>query len=96
MQTSNRLLHDISKMLSGAISVADGVKDEAEVRVRSQLEAMVLRLELVRREEFEVVREMAVRAREENQRLEERISELEKKAAARKKPRARKPRTTDS
>ena len=77
MQTDNRILDDMARVLSGALSVAGGARAEMRQRARQHAELLLARMDLVRREEFEVVRDMAALAREENQQLSRRIEELE-------------------
>lgn len=77
MVTSNRLLDDISRLMTDAAGAAQGVRREAENVVKSQLERFLREMDIVTREEFEAVREMAIMAREENDRLLERIAALE-------------------
>ena len=77
MQTDNRFLDDMARMMAGAMSTADGMREEVEARLRQQAEAFFARMDLVRREEFEVVRDMAALARRENERLAGRVAELE-------------------
>lgn len=78
-QTSNRLFDDFAKLMTDAAGVAQGVKQEAEVALRAQAERFLSELDVVKREEFEVVREMAIKAREENEALKARIAALEAK-----------------
>jgi BMFP domain-containing protein YqiC len=68
--------------VNDAASVAQGVKREAESVFRTQMERIVADLDLVKREEFDVVREMASTARAENEVLKQKIAELEAKLAA--------------
>ncbi len=75
--TRPRLLGDLSRLLTDAAGVADGVRREAETLARTQMERMLSRMNVVTREEFEAVKEMAALARDENERLEKRIAELE-------------------
>ena len=86
MQTENKFFDDLTRMMSGAMSAAGGVREEAEARLRQHFEAMFSRMDLVRREEFNVVRDMAALARQENERLSARIAELEKGGTAKKAP----------
>jgi len=81
-QTQNRLMDEMARLMNDAASVAQGVKREAETVFRSQMERIVADLDLVRREEFDVVREMASKARAENEALKTRIAELEARLAA--------------
>lgn len=85
MQTKNRLLDDLSQLMLNATGVAQGMRKEAETALRSHLERFLADNDLVTREEFEAVREMAVLAREENAALKARIEALEAAKPARKK-----------
>jgi BMFP domain-containing protein YqiC len=76
-QTSNRILDEFARLMTDAAGVARGVREEAETVFRSQAEKVLRDLDVVQREEFEAVREMAARAREENERLAARLAELE-------------------
>lgn len=87
MQTSNKILDDISQLMSNAMGVAQGAKTEAETAMSSWVERWLADRDFVTREEFDAVRAMAQKAREENATLLARIEALEKKPA---KP-ARKP-----
>ena len=91
MQTRNRILDDIARLTNGAAGVASGLRDEIEAVVQQRLERVLANMDLVRREEFEAVEAVALRAREEQEALEKRVAELEKKLAARarKKPTAK-------
>lgn len=77
MSTSNRFFDDVSKMMTSAAGVAKGVRDEAETAVRSQVERWLSDMDLVTREEFDAVRAMALKAREENETLKTRLDALE-------------------
>jgi BMFP domain-containing protein YqiC len=86
-QTQNRFFDEMAKLFNDAASVAQGVRREAESVFRTQMDRLVADLDLVRREDFEVVRDMASKARAENEELKRRIAELEKTAGiARDKP----------
>jgi BMFP domain-containing protein YqiC len=76
-QTSNRVLDEFAKLMTDAAGVAQGMKREVETAVRSQAERFLGDMNLVQREEFEAVRDMATRAREENEALRRRIADLE-------------------
>ena len=78
-QTSNRFYDRMSRLMNDAAGVAQGVRREASTMVRGQVERMVADMDLVRREDFEAVKEMARLAREENAKLEARIAKLEGK-----------------
>lgn len=102
-QTQNRFLDELAKMFTNAAGAAQGVRTEVETIMRSQAERLIGDLDLVTREEFDVVRDMVRLAREENEALKARIAALEagggakpapQKAAAKKpaaKPAASKP-----
>lgn len=76
-QTSNRMFDEMARLMGDAASVAQGVKREAETLFRTQMERFVADLDLVKRGDFEVVREMASQARVENEALKKRIEALE-------------------
>ncbi|MDR3372263.1 MAG: accessory factor UbiK family protein [Ancalomicrobiaceae bacterium] len=80
-QGSNRLLDEFAKLMTDAAGVAQGMKREVETAVKSQAERFVGDMDLIKREEFDVVREMAARAREENAALKEAIAKLEARVA---------------
>ena len=79
-QSSNRLLDEFAKMMTDAAGVAQGVRREVETAVRGQAERFLGDMNVVQREEFEVVREMAAKAREENEALKLRLAALEAKS----------------
>lgn len=78
-QTNNRLFDEFARLMTDAAGVAQGVRREAQTVFRSQMERFVADLDLVKREEFDVVREMASKARAENEQLALRVAELEAK-----------------
>jgi BMFP domain-containing protein YqiC len=80
-QTSNRLLDEFAKLMTDAAGVAQGVRREVETTMRAQAERFLSEMDLVQREDFEAVREMAARARDENEALSARIAELEARIA---------------
>lgn len=77
MQSRNRVLDDMSKLMTNAMGVAQGAKTEAETAVKSLMDRWLAEREFVSREEFEAVRMMAQKAREENQALKARLDALE-------------------
>jgi|SRR5579864_36565 len=81
MQSENRIFDDLARMASGALSTLGGMRQELEARIRDQVERVLDRMEVVRREEFEAVRAMAVKARAEQERLAERLAALEARFA---------------
>ncbi len=87
MQTQNPFFDDMARMMSGAMGVASGMREEMEQRLRQMMENATSRMDLVSREEFEAVKAMAVKAREENEALAKRVAELE--SALKAKPAAR-------
>lgn len=78
-QTTNRFLDEIARLMNDAAGVAQGVKREADSLFRNQAERILNDLDVVKREEFEAVKEMARLAREENAALKARIAVLEEK-----------------
>ena len=84
-QTSNKLFDEMARLMGDAASVAQGVKREAETVFRTQMERFVADMDLVKREEFDVVKEMVSKARAENEDLKARIAELEAKLKAKSK-----------
>lgn len=75
----NRLMDEIAKLMTGAAGAAQGVRREAENVFRSQSEKMVNSMDLVQREEYEAMRDMAAKARNQADALEVRLSALEKR-----------------
>ena len=82
MQTDNRLFDDIARAASGALGALSGVRSEIESQLRGFMERWLKSQDLVTREEFEVVREMAARARAENEVLAAKVAALETAMAA--------------
>jgi BMFP domain-containing protein YqiC len=76
-QTNSRFFDDLSRLMTDAAGVADGARREAQTFARTQIERMMAGMDIVRREEFEAVKEMAARARDENERLAARVAALE-------------------
>jgi BMFP domain-containing protein YqiC len=77
--THNRFLDDLARLMQNAAGMADGARRELEDFFKARMEGVLASMDLVTREEFEAAREMAVRAREENERLSARIAALEAK-----------------
>jgi BMFP domain-containing protein YqiC len=77
MQTQNRILDDLARVAASAVGAVQGARQEVEAAVRARLEKMLADMDLVTRDEFEVVKAMAEKAREENERLTERLAALE-------------------
>jgi hypothetical protein len=80
-QTSNRVFDELARLMNDAAGVAQGVRREFDVLFRSQAERILRELDVVQREDFEAVKDMARLAREENEALKARIEALEAKAA---------------
>src|SRR3954464_89442 len=81
-QTSNRFFDEIGRLMNDAAGAAQGVKREVDAVVRNQAEKILRDLDIVKREEFEAVKDMARLAREENEALKLRIAALEAKLGA--------------
>ncbi len=81
-QGSNRILDDFAKLMTDAAGVAQGMRREVETAVKSQADRFLGEMDVVKREEFDVVREMVIRIREENEALKARIAVLEAKIEA--------------
>ncbi len=94
MQSRNRFLNDLARLAGGAVGTMSALRQEVEGIVRQRLDAVLADIDLVRREEFEAMRAVAIRAREAQEALEKRVAVLEKAAAKpRRKPPARSKRT---
>ena len=78
-QTSNRFFDEVARLMNDAAGVASGVRREFDTMFRNQAERWLRDLDLVKREEFEAVKEMARLAREENEALKTRVAALEAK-----------------
>ena len=81
-QTSNRIFDEMARLMNDAAGVAQGVRREVDTLVRTQAEKMLRDLDVVSREEFEAVKDMARLAREEDEALKARLDALEGKASA--------------
>lgn len=75
----NRMLDEFARMMTDAAGAAQGVRREMETAFRTQGERFINQMELVQREEFDAVREMATKARMENEALKKRVADLEAK-----------------
>ena len=83
MQSQNRFFDDMARVAAGAMGALSGVRGEIEARFRDQFERILAGMDLVSREEFEAVKAMAAKAREEQEVLLQRIAELETRLAQR-------------
>lgn len=79
MQSRNKVFDDISQLMTNAMGVAQGAKDEAETAMKSLVDRWMADRDFVSRDEFDAVRAMAQKAREENEALKARIVALEAK-----------------
>lgn len=84
MQTRNKFFDDMSQLMTNAMGVAQGAKTEAETAMKGFIDRWMADRDFVTREEFDAVRAMAAKAREENTALAARIAALESALAARK------------
>jgi BMFP domain-containing protein YqiC len=80
MQTRNKVLDDFSQLMTNAMGVAQGARQEAETAMSSMVDRWLADRDFVTREEFDAVRAMAQKAREENEALKARLDALEKGA----------------
>ena len=80
--TSSRFFDELAKLMTSATGAAQGVRKEVDTLVQTQVERVLNNINVVKREEFDVVRDMAEKARLENDRLSTRIAALEAKLSA--------------
>jgi BMFP domain-containing protein YqiC len=80
-QGPNRMLDEFARVMTDAAGAAQGVRREMETVFRAQGERLLNQMDLVQREEFEAVRDMAVKARTENEALKKRLADLEARMA---------------
>ena len=81
MQTESRLFDDVARVAAGAMGAASGLRGEIDALVRRRLERLLAGMALVKRDEFDAVKEMAARARSESEALAERVAALEARLA---------------
>ena len=79
--TSSRFFDELAKLMTNATGAAQGLRKEVDTMVQSQVERVLNNLELVKREELDVVRDLAQKAREENDAQAKRLAELEAKVS---------------
>jgi BMFP domain-containing protein YqiC len=82
MQINNRILDDLTRVTNSALGTMTGVKGEVDALIRQQFEKILLNMDLVTREEYDVVHDVAVRAAERIDALEAKIADLEKRLDA--------------
>ncbi len=86
MQLKNPVLDDLARLATGAMGAVSGIRGEAEALIRERQTRILDSMELVNREEFEAVKAMAAKSREEQERLNARVAALEAKLGARPAP----------
>jgi BMFP domain-containing protein YqiC len=86
MQTENRVFDSLARAFTNAAGAANAFREEVETMVKGKLERLVSDMDLVTREDFNVAKAMAAKARAENEKLEARVVELEAKLGIAKKP----------
>ena len=79
MQSRNKILDDVSQLMTNAMGVAQGAREEAETAVKSIIDRWLADHDFVTREEFDAIKAMAQKAREENENLKGRLDAIEKK-----------------
>ncbi|HYH18596.1 MAG TPA: accessory factor UbiK family protein [Azospirillum sp.] len=77
MQVDNKLLDDLARVAGGALGALSNLREEAEAQMRQQFERILSRMDVVSREEFDAVRAVAAKAREEQETLADRVVALE-------------------
>ena len=82
MQTDSHILDDVARVAAGAMGAASGLRSELDALVKRRLERVLARMDLVPRDEFDAVKEMAARARSEGETLAKRVAQLEERLAA--------------
>ena len=81
MQSQNRFFDDLARVANGAVGALSGVRADIEARIRDQLERVLAGMDVVSREEFEAVKAMAAKARDEQEELLRRMAALESQLA---------------
>ncbi|WP_033068320.1 accessory factor UbiK family protein [Thalassospira australica] len=82
MQINNRILDDLTRVTNSALGTMTGVKGEVDAMIRQQFEKILMNMDLVTREEYDVVHDVAISAAERIDALEAKIADLEKRVAA--------------
>jgi BMFP domain-containing protein YqiC len=80
-QTQSKFFDDLSRLMTDAAGLAEGARREAQTFAKTQMERMMSGMDVVTREEFEAVKEMAARARDDNEKLVQRVAALEARLA---------------
>ena len=84
-RTRGRIFGDVARLMTDAAGMAQGLRREVETIGKTQLERLLSTMDLVQRDEFEAVRDMAAAARDENDKLKARLAELEARLAGKSK-----------
>lgn len=84
--TQSRFFDEVAKLMTNAAGAAQGMRREIDTLIQAQMERLINNMDLVKREEFEVVKAMASRAREENEALSQRLAALEARLNASESP----------
>ena len=79
MQSRSKILDDVSQLMTNAMGVAQGAREEAETTIKSIIDRWLADHDFITREEFDAVKAMAQKAREENDNLKARLDAIEKK-----------------
>lgn len=82
MQINNRILDDLTRVTNSALGTMTGVKGEVDAMIRQQFEKILMNMDLVTREEYDVIHDVAIRASERIDALEAKIADLEKRLDA--------------
>jgi BMFP domain-containing protein YqiC len=82
IMAQSRVYEDLTRLVTDAAELAQGVRREAETAIKTQLERLLATMDVVTREEFEAVKEMAAKARDENEKLSRKVAALEAAIAA--------------
>ena len=86
MPTNSKLIDDFARVTTGMLGVAAGVRSEAEAMVKARLQDLLADMDLVTREEFEVARAMAAKARDEQETLAAQLTEIHQRLEKLEKP----------
>ncbi len=81
MKDDDRFFDDMARLAGGALGGIAEMKHEIEAQIHAQVEKLLRNMKLATREEFEIVREMAIKARQEQEEMKERLAEIEKELA---------------
>lgn len=85
MQTTSKFFEDLARVGKGMFSTFGAVREDIQTQVRQKCDDILIQCDMVRREEFEAVRDMAIKARTEQERLKQRVEALEQALTGKKK-----------